>query len=154
MKPYTLLSIGGFLAAAMASSAGAQQAPIPNPPTTVHPVPQQPTDCRGCSETDDKKTSVGKYDEKKRGTVRPTVRPTVKAAPKTAVKSKAKAHTTKRKVTAKKTSPVTTPAKTTSKVTPATKVKAKPLLKDRPAVGDPILRTSVAVKAKTDTTKK
>jgi hypothetical protein len=102
MRPYTVLSIGAFLAAVTVSAAGAQQAPIPNPPTTVHPVPQQPTDCRGCSETDDKKTSVGKYDEKKPGTVRETVRPAVKAKPKVASKPKKKTHTTKRKVVTKK----------------------------------------------------
>ena len=144
MRPYTLLSIGGFLAAAMTSNAGAQQAPIPNPPATVHPVPQQPTNCRGCSETtDDKKSSVGKYDEKKPGTVRPTVRPSVKAKPKVSPKPKKKMHSTRRKVVAKKISKDTTvkttiPAKAKSNTTPT--VKPKPPLKDKPAVGDPVIR--------------
>ena len=49
-----------------ASIARAQQAAIPTPPKTVNPTPQTPTDCRGCTDSsNDKKTSVGKYDEKK-----------------------------------------------------------------------------------------
>jgi hypothetical protein len=142
MKPYTLILFGAFSAAVTISVARAQQAPIPNPPTTVHPVPKQPTDCRGCSETtDDTKTSVGKYDEKKSGTVRETVRPAVKAKPK--VRPKRKTRSTKRKVTTKKISKdstvkVKSPAKATSKS--VSTVTPKPPLKDKPPVGDPVVR--------------
>lgn len=118
-----------FLAGA-ASTAGAQQAPIP-PPKTVHPLPQPITVCRGCSDvSDDQQSSVGKYDEKKPGTIRPTVRPDAKAA-----KPKPK---TKRKVRRKGTSAAPSTASTVSSKTEV-KAKPKPVYIDRPAIGDPLM---------------
>ena len=123
-----------FLAGA-ASTAAAQQAPIPPPPKTVNPVPVSTTNCRGCSDvSDDKQSSVGKYDEKKPGTIRSTVRPDAKATtPKTKPKTKPK-----RKVHRKRTSAAPS---TASKVSSKTEVKAKPkpVYIDRPAIGDPLM---------------
>lgn len=79
MKKTTLFSLGGLIAALAASAAGAQQAAVPTPPRTVHPLPQSTTDCRGCSDqTDTRVTPAVKYDERKDGTVKPAVRPDAK----------------------------------------------------------------------------
>lgn len=124
-----------------ASLAGGQQAPVPTPPKTVHPLPQPTTACRGCSDkSDSTKPSVGKYDEKKSGTIRSSVRPDAKVArQKVATKRKARIHG-KRKVTAPKSA---------SNAISKTVSKAKPLLriKDRHAIGDPVMAP------KKDTTK-
>lgn len=142
MRPYASLLICCFLAAVPIAVARAQQAPIPNPPTTVHPLPQNPKDCRGCSEASDSgKTSVGKYDEKKPGTVRETVRPSVKTKPTVASKPKKKTHTTKKKIATKKTAKDSTVRSATPVKSKSTSVvKPKLPLKDKPPVGDPVVR--------------
>jgi hypothetical protein len=129
-----------LIIAGAGSVARGQQAAIPTPPKTVNPTPQTTTDCRGCTDADnDKKTSVGKYDEKKAGTVRPDVKPDVKPVKKVTPKK----HVAKKKVVKKKTTvkPVTSTKSTTTVIS-----KPKMTFKDKPVVGDPIMRKSVQVK--------
>src|SRR3954467_14057709 len=67
----------------LTASAGAQQAAVPKPPKAVHPGPQQPSACRGCTETvSDKKTNVGGYDAKPDSTRKSTPRATKPSATK------------------------------------------------------------------------
>jgi len=82
MRHSYLFALAFLLAGA--SVAGAQQAPIPAPPTTVHPVPQSPTDCRGCSGTSSVSTPTGGYDEKQPGIIRAEVKPTLRRSVKPA----------------------------------------------------------------------
>lgn len=91
MTRTTLLAV--LLLAGTASVGRAQQAAIPTP----HPLPQSTTDCRGCSDNnDDKKPAVGKYDEKKPGTVRAGVKPDAKPST-TSAKKKSSAKKSRHK---------------------------------------------------------
>lgn len=87
-------AFAAFALAGYTTAAGAQQAAIPRP----HPLPQPTTECRGCSDQHDSVTSsVGKYDEKKPGTISQSVRPDAKPAKVTPKKTVAKKHKHKHK---------------------------------------------------------